>query len=77
MDALKPEDLGLSEEQFEGLAHSLSLPIFLGGEEDYDEETDPFFDLAIFVVPAGGEIPLHDHPHSEYTSCGALEGIIR
>lgn len=68
MDSLEAQDLGISEEHFEGLTHSISMPIFVSGREPFgdEEETDPSFDLAIFVIPAGGGIPLHDHPHSKW-----------
>ncbi|CAN0544695.1 unnamed protein product, partial [Ectocarpus sp. 12 AP-2014] len=55
MDKLQPEDLGLSERDFQGLTHSLCVPVFGGPEA--------CFEMTVFVLPKGGEIPLHDHPN--------------
>ncbi|CAM9854171.1 unnamed protein product, partial [Ectocarpus sp. 13 AM-2016] len=55
MDKLQPRDLGLSERDFQGLTHSLCMPIFGGPEA--------CFEMTVFVLPKGGEIPLHDHPN--------------
>lgn len=40
-----------------GLTHSLCIPVFV------DEQL--FFEMAVFILPTKGEIPLHDHPNSE------------
>ncbi|CAM9752503.1 unnamed protein product [Pylaiella littoralis] len=68
MDKLEPRDLGLSEGDFQGLAHSLCIPVFADG--------DAFFEMTVFVLPEGGEIPLHDHPNMAVLSkilFGSLE----
>lgn len=41
----------------QGLTHSLCMPVVV------DEESR--FEMTLFVLPKGGEIPLHDHPDSE------------
>ncbi|CAN0084697.1 unnamed protein product [Ectocarpus sp. 12 AP-2014] len=55
MDKLQPRDLGLSERDFQGLTHSLCMPVYGG--------PGAFFEMTVFVLPKGGEIPLHDHPN--------------
>eukprot|EP00903_Cladosiphon_okamuranus_P015133 g13994.t2 len=55
MDKLEPRDLGLAEQDFQGLTHSLCIPVFV------DEQS--FFEMTVFVLPTLGEIPLHDHPN--------------
>ncbi|CAM9788902.1 unnamed protein product [Ectocarpus sp. 4 AP-2014] len=55
MDKLQPRDLGLSERDFQGLTHSLCMPVFGGPAA--------CFEMTVFVLPKGGEIPLHDHPN--------------
>lgn len=61
MDELEPRDLGMVESDFEGLERSLCIPVVVA-----DSFVQEAFEIAVFVIPAGGEIPLHDHPHSEY-----------
>ncbi|CAM9917132.1 unnamed protein product [Ectocarpus sp. 6 AP-2014] len=55
MDKLQPRDLGLSERDLQGLTQSLCMPVFGGPEA--------CFEMTVFVLPKGGEIPLHDHPN--------------
>lgn len=61
MDKLEPRDLGMAESDFEGLECSLCIPVVVA-----DSIIQEAFEIAVFVIPAGGQIPLHDHPHSEY-----------
>ncbi|CAM9687396.1 unnamed protein product [Scytosiphon promiscuus] len=68
MDTMEPRDLGMSEGDFQGLPHSLCMPIFV------DDEA--CFEMTVFVLPRGGEIPLHDHPNMAVMSrilFGSLE----
>lgn len=62
MDKLEPRDLGMSEDDFGGLRHSLCVPVVAGGSEEA-------FEMTVFVLPKGGKIPLHDHPNSEWRGC--------
>lgn len=57
MDHLEPSDLGVSESEFRGLDRSLCVPVVAGRSEGD-------FEMTMFVLPAGGAIPLHDHPNS-------------
>lgn len=60
MDNLQPCDLGLSEKQSTiGLMESLSIPVFVAGGGSKS------FEMAVFILPAGARLPLHDHPNSE------------
>lgn len=69
MDELGPRDLGLSEKHITStLAESLSVPISVAGR---DSKT---FEMAIFLLPAGARLPLHDHPDSKSAFCQAVMG---
>lgn len=58
MDKLEPGDLGISEDDFQGLTHPLCVPV-VGGADAKG------FEMTMFMLPKGGGIPLHDHPQSE------------
>ena len=62
MDKLEPQDLGMKEGDFEGLECSLCIPVVIPDTSTNQEA----FEITIFVIPEGGEIPLHDHPNSEF-----------
>ncbi|CAM9308343.1 unnamed protein product [Ascophyllum nodosum] len=59
MDKLEPQDLGMKEGDFEGLECSLCIPVVIPDTSTNQEA----FEITIFVIPEGGEIPLHDHPN--------------
>ena len=65
MNMLTLEDIGLRESALRSLRSSVCMAIC----------SNKFFDMAIFLIPAGGKIPLHDHPNMTVVSkllCGRM-----
>ena len=65
MNMLTLEDIGLRESALRSLRSSVCMTIC----------SNTFFDMAIFLIPAGGKIPLHDHPNMTVISkllCGRM-----
>ncbi|CAM9275935.1 unnamed protein product [Chrysoparadoxa australica] len=53
LEDLNPKDVGLEEGSFIGIPEAgLYLPIV----------ESPSFDMAVFIIPAGSGLPIHDHP---------------
>lgn len=53
MNAVTLEELGLRHEQMERLRDSVCMSIV----------QTPSFNMAVFLLPRGASLPLHDHPH--------------
>lgn len=53
MNAITLEDVGIDIESLRSLRLSICMDVC----------STPLFDIAVFVIPEGGNIPLHDHPN--------------